>query len=153
MNKLIFVILICILAGSLEAKTKRRGHARKSHARAQSSRAKKRPVAAVSKKGPARKGRAKQPVKVAQTWRNRQQTPSSERYREIQDALVAKGYLNSSPTGVWDQDSAVALRRFQEEQNLEPTGRLNSLSLIALGLGPRTEASARPPTQQSPAQQ
>ena len=107
----------------------------------------------VSRKVASRKGHAKQPAKVAQTWRNRQQTPSSDRYREIQDALAAKGYLKSSPTGVWDDDSAVALRRFQEEQNLEPNGRLNSLSLIALGLGPRTEASARPPVQQSPVQQ
>ena len=148
MNNLIFVILLCILSCPLEAKKRRRGHSGKSHARVQSTRGKKGPAKVVSKKAASRKGRAKRPAPVAQSWRNRQQTPSSERYREIQDALAAKGYLKSSPTGVWDNESAVALRRFQEEQNLEPTGRLNSLSLIALGLGPRIEAGARPPSRQ-----
>jgi len=40
-----------------------------------------------------------------------------------------------------------ALRRFQQEQNLDPTGKINSLSLIALGLGPKyaTTATAVPP--------
>jgi hypothetical protein len=30
-----------------------------------------------------------------------------------------------------------ALKRFQEEQKLEATGKLDSLSLIRLGLGPK----------------
>ena len=66
-----------------------------------------------------------------------QAAPSSDRYREIQQALAAKGYLKTAPSGVWDQDSMDAMRRFQEDQKLTATGKLNSLSLIALGLGPK----------------
>jgi peptidoglycan hydrolase-like protein with peptidoglycan-binding domain len=82
------------------------------------------------------------------TWRNRQMAPSSERYHEIQDALVAKGYLNrEDANGTWNQNSVDALKRFQSEQSLDASGKINSLSLIALGLGPKREttASAAPP--------
>ena len=72
-------------------------------------------------------------------------TPTPERYKEIQDALVAKGYLRPEDTGNgWNQTSVDALRRFQAEQNIESTGKINSLSLIALGLGPKHDAA---PTQ------
>ena len=74
----------------------------------------------------------------------RQVAPTPERYREIQQALADKGYLKSEPNGVWDDQSAEALRQFQTEQKLSPTGKLSSASLIALGLGPKT--SAGPPS-------
>lgn len=63
---------------------------------------------------------------------------------------MAKGYLEGPATGVWDDASVDALRRFQQDQNLEPTGKLNSLSLIALGLGPKREpvAAVSPPPPQ-----
>jgi hypothetical protein len=90
----------------------------------------------------AKKSAKKVPVKRT-TWRNRQATPSSDRYREIQNALVAKGYLPAdAATGAWDQSSADALKKFQSEQNLDSNGKINSLSLIALGLGPRHESSS-----------
>ncbi len=79
------------------------------------------------------------------TWRNRQASPSTDRYKEIQDALVAKGYLQSDDaTGNWNNSSVEAMKRFQAEQNLDSTGRINSLSLIALGLGPKYEAVPAP---------
>lgn len=71
------------------------------------------------------------------TWRSVQTQPTPERYREIQGALAKKGYLHGEPTGKWDDESADALRRFQHDQNLEASGKLDSLSLIALGLGPK----------------
>jgi hypothetical protein len=75
------------------------------------------------------------------TWRNRQLAPSPDRYREIQQALAAKGYMQpDQATGTWDQNSTDAMKRFQMEQNLEPSGKINSLSLIALGLGPKHDA-------------
>jgi Putative peptidoglycan binding domain len=82
------------------------------------------------------------------TWRNRQLAPTPERYKEIQGALAAKGYLKPEDThGSWNQASVDALTRFQSEQNLGSTGKINSLSLIALGLGPRhdtAQASVKP---------
>ncbi len=80
------------------------------------------------------------------TWRNRQTVPTAERYKEIQDALVAKGYLKpEAAAGAWSESSTDALKRFQADQNLESTGKINSLSLIALGLGPRRDPAPAPP--------
>lgn len=88
--------------------------------------------------------------RAVQTWRTRQQVPTPDRYRQIQQALIDKGYLHSPATGYWDQSSVDALRRFQEAQNLDPSGRLNSLSLIALGLGPKREGLLKPAPETAP---
>ncbi|MBZ5624475.1 MAG: peptidoglycan-binding protein [Acidobacteriia bacterium] len=82
------------------------------------------------------------------TWRNRQMAPSPERYREIQEALVARGFLKpEDANGTWSPASTEALKNFQAGQNLDASGKINSLSLIALGLGPRRDATApvKPP--------
>ena len=82
--------------------------------------------------------KSKQPVKKRPVaWRPIQQQPTPERYKQIQQALVDKGYLQTPATGVWGPESMAALKRFQEEQKLEATGKLDSLSLIRLGLGPK----------------
>jgi hypothetical protein len=79
------------------------------------------------------------------TWRNRQTAPTPERYREIQSALKEKGYLKPEEvTGTWNATSTDALKRFQGDQKIEGAGRINSLSLIALGLGPKYEARNAP---------
>ena len=80
--------------------------------------------------------RSKSKKKAAPTWRSTQRTPTPERYKEIQQALASKGY-SASPTGVWDSASVEALKKFQTDQNLQPSGKIDSLSLIALGLGPK----------------
>jgi hypothetical protein len=86
------------------------------------------------------------------TWRNRQLAPTPERYKEIQDALAAKGYLNpEDASGTWNQASMDALKKFQAGQNLDSTGKINSLSLIALGLGPKRETAAPKPPAESTA--
>jgi len=66
-----------------------------------------------------------------------QQVPSPERYKEIEQALASKGYLQGDATGVWGPESVDALKHFQTDQNLIPDGKISSLSLIALGLGPK----------------
>ena len=94
------------------------------------------------KKGPARRV----------TWRNRQLTPTPERYKEIQQALAAKGYLPSEQaTGKWDDTSTAALKKFQADQNLDTSGKIDSLSLIARGLGPKHETAAAAKPAASPA--
>jgi hypothetical protein len=99
-------------------------------------------TAAVVHTAAARKSVKKVAVKRT-TWRNRQAAPSSDRYLEIQNALVAKGYLPAgAATGAWDQASADALKKFQAEQSLDSNGKINSPSLIALGLGPRHDSSS-----------
>jgi hypothetical protein len=72
-----------------------------------------------------------------------QNEPTPDRYREIQQALIQRGYMQNDASGKWDASSMDALRRFQQDQNLEASGKLDSLSLIALGLGPKRTASAQ----------
>jgi hypothetical protein len=82
--------------------------------------------------------------------RSYQQAPTPDRYKEIQQALASKGYLQTEPNGQWGPESADALKRFQADQSLMPDGKINSLSLIALGLGPKrltAKSDAAPPPQ------
>jgi hypothetical protein len=98
----------------------------------------KRPVATTAS---AHKAVTKKAPVVHTTWRNRQSAPTSDRYREIQEALVARGYLSGDEAnGAWGASSADALKKFQAEQALQTTGKIDSLSLIALGLGPRHDS-------------
>jgi len=75
----------------------------------------------------------------------RQAAPTPQRYKEIQDALAAKGYLKSEGTGVWDAESIDALKRYQAENKEDPTGKITAASLIGLGLGPKTAYVTNPP--------
>src|SRR5262245_10235497 len=121
------------------------------------------PAGAAHKKSTAKKSTAKtaatgKPGKKSSgaktTWRNRQTAPTPERYREIQEALVSKGYLNADQaTGRWTDSSTDAMRRFQADQKLDGGGKINSRSLIALGLGPKHEAEGeiKPPAPAAPA--
>jgi hypothetical protein len=95
----------------------------------------------------------KQPV-AARSWVQTQ--PSPGRYKEIQQALTDKGYFRGNPDGNWGPDSVDALKRFQKDQSLEEDGKIGSLSLIALGLGPKrgTQAATvqQPPAANPPEQ-
>jgi peptidoglycan hydrolase-like protein with peptidoglycan-binding domain len=86
--------------------------------------------------------------------RSYQQAPTPDRYREIQQALASKGYLQTEPNGQWGPESSDALKRFQADQSLMPDGKINSLSLIALGLGPKhltAKSDGAPPPSVTPA--
>jgi hypothetical protein len=106
-----------------------------------------------SKSGPKNSTRrtttaSRTPARKTASWRSRQAAPTADRYKQIQEALAAKGYLSpEAATGSWGPNSVDALKRFQADQNIDGTGKINSLSLIALGLGPKREnlAAAKPP--------
>jgi hypothetical protein len=97
----------------------------------------------VSKSG------AKKSSKTTQARSRRpatQQQPEEQRVREIQQALTEKGYPVET-NGVWGQSSVDALKKFQEDQNinnLTGRGKLDSLTLIALGLGPQRDSPSPP---------
>jgi hypothetical protein len=95
---------------------------------------------AASKKGKSSSSK-KPPAAAAAAW-SHQSGPTPERYKEIQQALADKGYLQSEPNGVWDAQSTDAMLRFQNDKKLSPTGKLSAASLIALGLGPKTPDTA-----------
>ena len=78
-----------------------------------------------------------------------QAKPTKDRYIEIQQALVDVGYFGGPVNGVWGTTSVEALRQFQFDQGLEPTGKIDSLSLIRLKLGPTYDSP--PSTSSAPA--
>jgi Putative peptidoglycan binding domain len=64
-----------------------------------------------------------------------QKAPTPERISEIQSALSRGGYYQNDPNGKWDGDTIGALQKFQSANGLEPTGKLDALSLQKMGLG------------------
>ena len=105
---------------------------------------KKSPVSS-SAKAP-RKAAASRTKKPAKRSRRRpgQTAPTSERISEIQAALAKDGSFQGVPSGKWDDDTAGAMRRFQAGHGLNPTGKLDALTLQKLGLGSETAGAAAP---------
>ena len=92
----------------------------------------------AAKKQAAGKSRSARKGVSARAQALRQQQPEPQRIREIQQALSERGYA-VEPTGIWDAATVEALRKFQEDRdinNLSGRGKLDPLTLIALGLGP-----------------
>jgi len=111
---------------------------------------------AATKQASSKKSSGKHtPAKTAASSyrRSTQREPDTERYKEIQRSLANKGYFAGPVNGTWNADSVEALKRFQRDENIGDDGKLGSLSLIALGLGPKrgaekpenSEASPTPP--------
>ena len=116
------------------------------------------PRSAASKSSTAKAGSASSKSRTAKSTKSKravrsyQQAPTPERYKEIQQALIDKGYLHNEPTGQWGPDSVDALKRFQADQNITADGKVGALSLIALGLGPkRLSAQTNPAQPNAPA--
>lgn len=122
--------MLCLFAGPAVSATKR------TTGKAKASSTKR--TAAAKSKGKKKATR----TRARSTRPARQQTPTPERYREIQQALADQGYYKGEIDGNWDAECVAALKEFQLEQNLNPDGKLGALSIIALGLGPKYEASA-----------
>jgi len=73
-----------------------------------------------------------------------QAAPTPERYQEIQQALADRGFFKGEVNGKWGPDSVEALKEFQTSQKLTDDGKISSLSLIGLGLGPKHTYAAAP---------
>jgi peptidoglycan hydrolase-like protein with peptidoglycan-binding domain len=73
-----------------------------------------------------------------------QAAPTPERINEIQEALAKKGVFTGTPTGAWDDSTVDAMKRFQSTNGLNPSGKLDALTLQKLGLGSETAGIAAP---------
>jgi peptidoglycan hydrolase-like protein with peptidoglycan-binding domain len=73
-----------------------------------------------------------------------QKAPTPDRIREIQSALNHEGALNGEPTGKWDDATVDAMKRFQEDHGISPTGKIDALTLNKLGLGSGTAGKGAP---------
>jgi len=61
--------------------------------------------------------------------------PSPDRISEIQSALARGGYYKGDPNGKWDSDTIAATEKFQADNGLDSTGKLDAPTLQKLGLG------------------
>lgn len=73
-----------------------------------------------------------------------QKAPAPERITEIQQALAKNGALSGEPSGKWDDSTTEGMRKFQAAHGLNPTGKLDALTLRQLGLGSTTAGMGAP---------
>src|SRR3984885_1597361 len=73
-----------------------------------------------------------------------QMAPAPERITEIQQALTKNGSFSGSPNGKWDDATVEAMKKFQSGHGLNPSGKLDALTLEKLGLGSQTAGVAEP---------
>ncbi len=155
-KKILTAVAVLGIASSLAAtpaKTHKRRHAAKSASPSsvhKVAKAATKASSARSKKSTSTRRKGKVTRRVSRYY---QQAPTPDRYKEIQQALASKGYFQGEPNGAWGADSIDALKRFQADQNLMPDGKISSLSLIALGLGPKrltAKSDAAPPLPPAP---
>jgi peptidoglycan hydrolase-like protein with peptidoglycan-binding domain len=107
-----------------------------SAAAAQSSAKKKK--AAASKKNTKSKPIASKPTA------HPQMAPTPDRIREIQSALNREGALEAEPNGRWDNEAIEAMKKYQGSHGLNPSGKIDALTLQKLGLGSEIAGKAAP---------
>jgi peptidoglycan hydrolase-like protein with peptidoglycan-binding domain len=73
-----------------------------------------------------------------------QAAPTPERINEIQGALAKNGAFAGEPTGKWDDSTVDAMRKFQASHGLNPSGKMDALTLQKLGLGSGTAGMGVP---------
>lgn len=87
----------------------------------------------------------KKPGTASRNAKSRMQTaPTADRIREIQSALAASDSYKGEPNGKWDDASVAAMKHFQQVNGLNPSGKLDALSLQKLGLGSETAGRGAP---------
>ena len=73
-----------------------------------------------------------------------QKVPAPERISEIQQALAKDGSFSGKPSGKWGDSTVEAMKKFQAGHGLNPSGKLDAVTLQKLGLGSQTAGVAAP---------
>jgi peptidoglycan hydrolase-like protein with peptidoglycan-binding domain len=60
---------------------------------------------------------------------------------EVQKQLSDDGYLTGTANGIWDDETGAALKNFQDQHGLDATGKIDMVTLLALGVSPGTMVS------------
>jgi peptidoglycan hydrolase-like protein with peptidoglycan-binding domain len=92
----------------------------------------------------ARKSHKKKSSRRLSRWERGQKVPAPSRITEIQQALAKDGSFSGTPNGKWDDSTVEAMRKFQDAQGLNPSGKLDAKTLQKLGLGSQTAGVAAP---------
>lgn len=73
-----------------------------------------------------------------------QAAPTPDRIKEIQAALQKDGSYSGEPTGKWDSATADAMRKYQDKNGINATGKIDAISLNKMGLGSETAGKGAP---------
>jgi hypothetical protein len=73
-----------------------------------------------------------------------QSVPTPDRIKEIQTALQKDGSYEGAPTGKWDAPTIDAMKKYQDKIGVNPTGKIDAVSLNKLGLGSGTAGKGAP---------
>jgi murein L,D-transpeptidase YcbB/YkuD len=73
-----------------------------------------------------------------------QAAPTPDRIKEIQTALQKDGSYEGTPTGKWDAATMDAMKKYQDKKGLNPTGKIDAVTLNKLGLGSGTAGKGAP---------
>lgn len=73
-----------------------------------------------------------------------QKAPTPDRIAEIQTALARENAYQGEPNGKWDAATIGAMKRFQSANGLDPTGKIDALTLQKLGLGSEVAGKGAP---------
>ncbi len=73
-----------------------------------------------------------------------QAVPSPDRIKEIQSALQKDGSYQGEPNGKWDEPTVEAMKKYQDKNGFNPTGKIDAGSLNKLGLGSDTAGKGAP---------
>jgi peptidoglycan hydrolase-like protein with peptidoglycan-binding domain len=117
--------------------------ARPAAAQSSSSSAKKKKKTVSTSTKTSTKSKGKTKGKVAAKPKG-QAAPTADRIREIQAALQKNGSYDGEPTGKWDAATSDAMRKYQEKNGVNPTGKIDAVSLNKLGLGSDTAGKGAP---------
>lgn len=73
-----------------------------------------------------------------------QKAPTPDRIKEIQSALSREGAYRGEPTGKWDNATIEAMKKYQGDNGITPTGKIDALTINKLGLGSETAGKGAP---------
>jgi peptidoglycan hydrolase-like protein with peptidoglycan-binding domain len=90
------------------------------------------------------KAHAKKTSKRSKRRERGQKAPTPDRITEIQQALAKDGSFTGTPNGKWSDSAVEAMKKFQAAHGLNPSGKLDALTLQKLGLGSQTAGVAAP---------
>jgi peptidoglycan hydrolase-like protein with peptidoglycan-binding domain len=110
----------------------------------QSSAKKKTSAPPKKKSAPTSKKRSTSSKKKSRRTAHVQAAPTPDRIREIQAALKREGALETEPNGKWDKTTVEAMTKYQGDHGLNPTGKIDALTLQKLGLGSETAGKGAP---------
>ncbi len=70
----------------------------------------------------------------------------TDQVKEAQERLHAAGLYNGPADGIMEQDTRAALTRFQEQNGLQRTGRIDRPTMARLMAGPSTNTGSSQPS-------